>query len=114
MTMQTRDRNSFKTDFVDAKVPGRPPFETSENRAVEEHRASLRQRVLKGANIYFNRGYGAYSCTVKNLSAGGVMVLMEDSSGLPSEFDFRINGEAQIRKASICWRSNGKAGMRFV
>lgn len=78
-----------------------------------EKRTSQRRRVLKGGNIYFNRGYGAYSCTVKNLSDGGAMVLMEDSSGLPGEFDFVITGEDKTRKASISWRANGRAGIVF-
>ncbi len=78
-----------------------------------EKRSSQRHRVLKGGNIYFNRGYGAFSCTVKNLSDGGAMVLMEDSSGLPGEFDFVITGEDKTRKASISWRSNGRAGIVF-
>jgi len=64
--------------------------------------------------MYFNGGYGAFSCTVKNLSGDGALVLMEDTSGLPSEFEFRINGETSPRKAHMSWKQNGKAGLQFI
>ncbi len=77
-------------------------------------RTDHRRRVLKGANLYFNKGYGAFDCTVKNISSGGALVEMEDSSGLPSMFDFNIKGESENRTATISWRKNGRAGIRFL
>jgi hypothetical protein len=91
---------------VTAKVPGRTPMPS-------ERRLNARRRVLKGGNMYFNSGYGAFSCTVKNLSESGALVMMEDTSGLPGVFDFRLNGEPASRKAHICWKENGKAGLQF-
>jgi len=79
-----------------------------------EMRADRRRRVLKGGNLYFNKGYGAYQCTVRNLSDGGALIEMEDSSGLPSSFDFLISGEAKPVTASIAWRLRGKAGLKFL
>lgn len=79
----------------------------------EERRQAHRPRVLKGADIRFNKGYGAYSCTVKNLTNDGAMVFIEDCSGLPAEFDFVIKGEENVHRASIAWHKVGKAGLRF-
>lgn len=78
-----------------------------------ERRQTHRPRVLKGADIRFNKGYGAYSCTVKNLTDHGALVQMEDSTGLPPEFDFIIKGAETARTASVAWRKAGKAGLRF-
>jgi len=96
-----------QAQLLEANVPGRTPL-------TKEQRNAHRRRVLKGANMYFNGGYGAFSCTVKNLSDSGALVLMEDTSGLPGEFEFRINGEVKPRLAHICWKQNGKAGLRFL
>ena len=79
-----------------------------------EQRSTRRRRVLKTGNIHFNKGYNAYSCRVKNITDDGVMVEMEDSSGLPGRFDFIIGGEDKTREATVCWRTQGKAGIRFL
>lgn len=83
-------------------------------REMPSRRADHRRRVLKGANLYFNNGYGAYDCTVKNMSEGGAMVKMEDSSGLPTVFDFNLKGDTAARSATISWRKNGMAGIKFL
>ena len=81
---------------------------------MEERRSDHRRRVLKGANLYFNKGYGAYECLVRNLSDGGALVHMEDSSGLPATFDFVVKGEEGKRSATVSWRLRGIAGIRFL
>ena len=100
---------SFGTRRIETPVEPVAPVEEMANR-----RTDYRRRVLKGANLYFNKGYGAFDCTVKNISSGGALVEMEDSSGLPGMFDFNIKGESEARSATISWRINGKAGIRFL
>lgn len=80
----------------------------------EERRASLRRRVLKGGNIFFNKGYGAYDCTLKNLSETGALIKMDDSSGLPGTFEFAVKGDDIKRQATIAWRNKGMAGVKFL
>lgn len=80
----------------------------------DEKRAEPRHRVLKGGNIFFNKGYGAYDCVLKNLSDSGALIKMEDSSGIPGVFDFTIKGEEFRQQATLAWRSNGMAGVRFL
>lgn len=79
-----------------------------------ERRADHRRRVLKGGNIFFNKGYGAYDCQIRNLSDGGALINMEDSSGLPGVFDFAVSGEDERRSATISWRKRGMAGVKFL
>lgn len=79
-----------------------------------ERRQSLRRRVLKGGHFYFNKGYGAFDCVVKNLSDEGALVKMEDSSGLPSVFDFVISSDVLKRQATFVWQQNGIAGVKFL
>jgi len=96
----------------------RMPIETlsqaETSNLMEERRSDRRRRVLKSANIYFNKGYGAFDCTIKNLASGGALVEMEDSSGLPGSFDFVIKGEPTKHQATISWRRNGMAGVKFL
>ena len=75
---------------------------------VVERRSDRRRKVLKGGNLYFNKGYGAYACTIRNLSNDGALIEMEDSSGLPTSFEFLVNGETRPVTATIAWRSRGK------
>ena len=47
-------------------------FQAAEN---TERRADMRQRVLKGAKIRYNKGYAAAEGVVRNSSAGGIKVV---------------------------------------
>ena len=78
-----------------------------------ERRADIRKRVLKGGALYFNRGYGAMECVVKNQSTDGAMLLFGDSSGVPSAFDLAI-GENALRRAEVKWRGLAAVGVALA
>ncbi len=70
-----------------------------------ERRGSRRHRVLKGAQLSFNGGFGALECTVRNLSETGARLSFGETSAVPPKFQFRLVGEAKRRKRP----SNGAA-----
>jgi len=78
-----------------------------------ENRAERRRRALKSGNVLFNGGYMSYACTIRNLTDNGAMVEMETTGGIPTEFDFRIKGDARRYKAKIIWREPRKMGLQF-
>lgn len=78
----------------------------------DEKRAEHRRRVLKSGVMLFNKGYASYGCRVRNLSENGAMVEMGDTAGVPSEFDFRMDGKSVI-PASIIWRTRERIGIQF-
>ncbi len=81
--------------------------------AFHEKRRARRRRVLKAGTVTFNNGYGSYSCTVKNLTDQGAMIILEDARGLPEQFDFRL-GDYQPMSASLVWKHEKQMGIAFV
>lgn len=75
-----------------------------------ERRAEVRRRVLKGATLRFNKGYGAMECVVRNQSMGGALLVFGDTSGVPGLFDLAIAGEAP-RPARVRWRGLAQVGV---
>ena len=78
-----------------------------------ERRSEHRRRVLKGGSLLFNNGYASYDCRVKNLSTQGALLEMSETTGLPSEFDFRIGEEKVTKPAKIIWRDQMRLGIHF-
>jgi hypothetical protein len=78
-----------------------------------DRRRDDRRRVLKGARLAFNRGYGALETVVKNLSARGALLSFGDTMTVPTHFDLLIAGEVTPRKASVRWRSLTAVGVVF-
>lgn len=79
-----------------------------------EQRRSERRRVLKGATISFNRGFSAYECVVRNRSAGGAMIIINEGLPLPSRFAISIAGEAAAHEAEVRWRCGAAAGLYLM
>lgn len=57
---------------------------------MEDHRSTLRHRVLKAATISF--GGGAISCTVRNLSVSGASLEVASPIGIPETFALEMEG----------------------
>lgn len=79
----------------------------------EERRAALRRRMLKGAVIRFNNGYGALECVVRNWSELGANLAFGDTAAVPRRFAIRISGE-EAREAEARWRTPTSVGIAFV
>ncbi len=82
------------------------------NEVVSEKRDEHRRRVLKGGTLQFNNGYASYGCTVRNLTQNGAMVEMGETTGIPSAFDFKMDG-LEPTQATIVWRNAKRIGLRF-
>lgn len=88
----------------------------SQDRTAEvlvERRNTRRTRSFKGAVLRFNNGYSALSAVVKNLSEGGAMLVMGDTTGVPSDAVMEINGEGRPRPVHLIWREPERLGVRF-
>ena len=70
-----------------------------------DRRDAPRRRVLRGATLTFNKGYGAFECTVRNQSATGACLRFGETSAVPAIFDLEISGEAGRRPAKVRWRT---------
>jgi hypothetical protein len=80
--------------------------------ATNERRMSVRKRVLKGATLRFNKGYGALECVVRNLSDNGARLVFGETSGVPGKFSFALN-DGDARDAHVVWRNMREIGIAF-
>lgn len=80
----------------------------------DERRSQPRRRVLKGAIVRFNRGYGAFECVVRNLSENGAKLTFGETSAVPAAFELKIAGEDRIRDARVRWRTQDSIGVSFA
>ena len=65
-----------------------------------ERRVAARRRVLKGAKLTFNKGYGA-------------LLAFGETAAVPPSFALAINGEEAGRQARVRWRSPTLVGVAF-
>ncbi len=78
-----------------------------------ERRNTRRTRSFKGAVLTFNNGYSVLSAVAKNLSEGGAMLAMGDTTGVPSGATIEINGEVRPRRIQVVWRQGERIGVKF-
>lgn len=78
-----------------------------------ERRAVPRRRVLLGASLTFNRGYGAFECVIRNESSTGAHLQFGDTSAVPRTFELRRNGDPVSREATVRWRRPTELGIEF-
>ena len=84
-----------------------------QGQAFEEKRVSHRRRVLKGATLNFNNGYGSFECRVRNLTEFGAMLEMGETLGVPNRFELKLD-EHHSTVAEIVWRTERKVGVRYI
>jgi hypothetical protein len=53
-------------------------------------------------------------CTVKDISTGGARIALKPQMDLPESFELFIAAhDLQVRRARVCWRKGGFAGIAF-
>jgi len=85
-----------------------------DGKAFAERRAAPRRRVLKGAKLSFNRGYGALECVACNESETGALLVFGETSAVPAMFELTFNGSDRTRPARVRWRTPTLVGVEFV
>ena len=76
-----------------------------------ERRRSQRHRVLKGATLTFNGGYGSFEGTVRDMSEGGARLRFGDALGAPGQFSMRVSGDERSFAAAVRWREGTDIGV---
>jgi hypothetical protein len=79
----------------------------------DERRAEPRRRVLKGATLSFNKGYGAMECVVRNESQRGALLAFGETTAVPTSFELHVAGQHEPRRAQVRWRNLTSVGVEF-
>jgi hypothetical protein len=79
---------------------------------LENHRAALRQRVLKSGTIEFDGG--TIDCVVRNVSETGAALEVASPLGIPSEFNLLIPGRHGNQPCRVVWRKENRIGVAFI
>lgn len=80
----------------------------------DERRIAPRTKTLKRAKVYFNNMNSTFDCVVRNISATGALLTLDESAHLPREFDVRIGETKALRAARLVYRRGMLAGIHFV
>jgi PilZ domain len=80
----------------------------------DERRGEHRRRILKGALLQFNNGFGSLECVLRDLSSDGARISMAQTTGVPTRFKLSIAGEKTPIEAIIRWRTPRDMGLGFL
>ncbi|WP_156381486.1 PilZ domain-containing protein [Aurantimonas sp. Leaf443] len=79
-----------------------------------ERRVAQRVRTLKRGKVVFNNGFSTFDCIVRNISATGALLTIDEAAHLPKEFFIRIGEDRDARPARLVYRRGLLAGIRFL
>jgi hypothetical protein len=80
----------------------------------DERRGEHRRRILKGALLQFNNGFGSLECVLRDLSSDGARISMAQTTGVPTRFKLAIAGEKTPIEAIIRWRTPRDMGLGLL
>ena len=80
----------------------------------DERRNEHRRRILKGAVLKFNNGFGNLECVIRNLTSNGARVSMGQTNGIPTRLQVQISGERTPIEAMVRWRTPRDIGLSFL
>jgi hypothetical protein len=76
-----------------------------------EKRAAARRRVLKHGTVSF--GGGGIDCLVRNISASGARVDVDNLVGVPASFTLVIETDRLMRHCHAVWSHDKRIGVAF-
>ncbi len=82
--------------------------------AGSDNRTSDRIRSFLRAQIIFNNRMSTIDCIIKNISATGARVALNDTLAVPTEFDIYIPQRGRSHHAKLVWRDKDLIGIDFM
>jgi hypothetical protein len=81
---------------------------------MQEHRTTERVRSFLRAQIIFNNRMTTIECIIKNYSAAGAKIALNDTLTVPTDFDLYIPAKQRKHHARLVWRDKDAIGVNFV
>jgi PilZ domain len=79
---------------------------------MEEKRKHPRIEISEPA--YVSSGGSVMSCVVRNISAEGAAIDVENPAFVPPRFRLVMAKDSSVRECSIAWIQNNRIGVTFV
>jgi hypothetical protein len=80
---------------------------------MQERRAGVRCRVLKGAKLILGTA-SILDCLVHNLTNRGATIEIANAADLPENLSMTFDGGRTIRPCRLAWRKSGQIGVQFL
>lgn len=80
----------------------------------DDKRIAPRQRVMKSAKLISLDRVTVTDCSVRNLSATGAQIIIENQATVPKEFYFFQPKENVMCQAKVMWRREKLVGIHFT
>lgn len=80
---------------------------------MEERRAKERTRTLIAARMVFGAQGLTAECEIRNLSATGAKLIVDEEIPVPTEFMLEIPSKHRTHKARLVWRHADACGVVF-
>lgn len=77
-------------------------------------RAAARRRTLKGARIVYPGGFHSVFCRIRDISATGAQLILEEQTAMPDRFTLVIDRGEATHECHLVWQKGDKAGVSFV
>ena len=79
-----------------------------------DNRRDQRRRIFKGGKIVFDWGRSSIDCTIRDLSASGAALTVENTIGIPAEFTLIIMRDNVAKACRVVWKEEKRVGVTFV
>jgi PilZ domain len=79
---------------------------------MSERRQNVRRRCLLGARAVFNARSSTMSCTVRNMSDHGAMLVFGETPYIPEQFELLLDNRRTLAPARVAWRHGDRVGIR--
>lgn len=80
---------------------------------MEERRKSARARCLLGARVVFNARSSTLSCTVRNHSEDGALLMFGEPPYMPDLLEMVLDNRQTLVPVEVVWRSERMIGIAF-
>ena len=78
-----------------------------------ERRRQPRPLTLKKGTIVFHHGSSTFDCLIRNLSGGGALLVVGDTTGIPDHFELRFDAIPPAHATTVRWRNATALGVSF-
>jgi hypothetical protein len=83
-------------------------------REANDARAAPRRKVFKAGTAASNNRHLTVSCTVRDLSATGARLRVENLASIPDTFELIIAVDGLEASCEVVWRKTNEVGVKFI